>query len=313
MRQPEDKPRFRSKAYLEALNRLERFARAGAVTMLLEGESGTGKSRHAEYVHIISQRQGPYECAILSAISDSFAHSDLFGHVSGAFTDARRPRQGLFVSAVGGTLFLDEIGKASPYLQQLLLHAVEDKQIRPLGSDRMVQVDVRLVVATNIPLHQLVEEQRFLPDLHARIGNFRVELPPLRDRRADIPVLVDLFLEKRASELGYPKPTVHPGLMDALQGAPWPNNLRELDTTVQRLLIDAAGARELTPDLCVGDLDHLRKRQKHKPGSLHLADVENAIAAAGSVSKAAERLGIDRTTVYRIREREGRPELQYLA
>lgn len=297
---------FRSRAYLEAVGRLERFARAGSVTVLLEGESGTGKTQHAAFVHALSSRSaGPFEVAILSAVHDTFAESELFGHVAGASTDARSPRKGLFASAAGGTLFLDEIGKASRRVQQLLLHVVEYGEMKPLGSDRMVGIDVRLVAASNVALEKLVEREEFLSDLRARIANFRVELPPLRDRRADIPILVDICIRRHASSCGYDRsPSVHPELMQGLEGAPWPDNLRELDATIHRLLIDAEGAGLLTPELCVGDLAHLRAPRKPKPGTLHTAEVQKAIATAGDVSKAARLLEVDRTTLHRILKRE---------
>jgi DNA-binding NtrC family response regulator len=296
---------FRSGGYLRALARLQKFARAGTVPILLEGESGTGKTQHASYVHRQSERaEGPFQIAILSAIADGFAASELFGHVAGAFTDARQSRPGLFASAAGGTLFLDEIGKSSRSVQQLLLHVVEYGEMRPLGSDRVVRTDARVVSASNKPLSRLVAEDRFLPDLHARLANFRVELPPLRDRRADIPILVEEYVSRHAYGYGYAtEPAVHPELMTALEGAPWPNNLRELDATIQRLLIDADGASVLTTDLCVGDLAHLRQRGKPKPGTLCRADVDRAIATAGDVSKAARLLEVDRSTVYRILQR----------
>lgn len=307
-RPTEAPPQFRSKPYLEALDRLKRFALAGSVTILLEGESGTGKTFHAGQVHLMSaRRNGPFQMALMSAVSDSFGESELFGHVAGAFTDARQPRQGLFASAANGTLFLDEIGKASLHVQDLLLHVVEYGEMKPLGGDKMIRVDVRLVLATNVPLEQLIDEGKFRRDLRPRLGNFKVELPPLRDRRADIPILVEFYITRHAASCGYAaRPSVHPELMAWLESAPWPDNLRELDATVHRLLVDAAGAEMLTPDLCTADLSHLRSQKRPKRGTLHLADVENAIAVAGGdKSKAARHLSVDRTTIYRILEREG--------
>jgi DNA-binding NtrC family response regulator len=299
-------PAFRSKSYLSAIHRLKRFAAAATVPILIEGEAGTGKTQHATYVHAESpRRSGPFQIAILSALHDTFAESELFGHVIGAFTDARHARVGLFASAGGGTLFLDEIGKASAHVQQLLLHVVEYGEMKPLGADRMVRVDTRLVAATNVSLGVLVDQGRFLPDLRARLATFRVELPPLRDRRLDIPILVEMSLHRHAASAGYQTlPAIHPELMAALEGAPWPDNLRELDATIHRLLIDAEGAPTLTPDLCAGDLGHLRRSQKPARGSLHRAEVEAAIAQAGDKSKAARLLAVDRTTVHRILQRE---------
>jgi DNA-binding NtrC family response regulator len=228
--------------------------------LLIEGESGTGKTYFARELHLASERAaGPFEYVVLSALDDSLASSELFGHVEGAFTDARRSRAGRFATARGGTLFLDEIGKASAAVQQKLLHAVEYGEIRPVGADRDVRVDVRIIAASNVPLEQLVLGERFLPDLHARLNAFRVRLPPLRERRADIPAFVEQFVVAHALALGYPRtPSIHPDLMAALQRAPWPNNVRQLDSTLLRLLVDVDGAGELRLEHCVDDLSYLR-------------------------------------------------------
>jgi sigma54-dependent transcription regulator len=182
---------FCSSAYQAALLRLVRFARDDTAPILIEGESGTGKTTLARLVHAQSPRaKGPFQNVVLSALDDGIAASELFGHVAGAFTDARRTRAGHFVSANGGTLFLDEIGKTSLRLQSKLLHALEYGEIRPVGSDREVRVNSRVVAATNIDLTQLVSTNAFLPDLRARLMAFRVTIPPLRERRTDIPGLV---------------------------------------------------------------------------------------------------------------------------
>ncbi|MEP6730593.1 MAG: sigma 54-interacting transcriptional regulator, partial [bacterium] len=187
---PHDLTRFRSASFQRVLARARRFARDRTATLLIEGESGTGKTRFARYLHAISPRAAkPYRSVVLSTIDDTLAASELFGHVSGAYTDARHARAGHFVSANGGTLFLDEIGKASLSVQQRLLHAVEYGEFRPVGSDRDMHVDVRIIAASNLPLETQVANDRFLPDLYARLSVFLLTLPPLRDRKADIPLL----------------------------------------------------------------------------------------------------------------------------
>jgi len=155
--------RFRSASFARTLQQLRRFNRDDSTTLLLEGESGTGKTSIARWLHANSARSRyPFQHAVLSAMDDALAASDLFGHVSGAYTDAKSARAGLFTAAHGGTLFLDEIGKASLNVQQKLLHAIEYGELRPVGSDRNVRIDVRLIVATNVPLEEKVADGSFL-------------------------------------------------------------------------------------------------------------------------------------------------------
>jgi DNA-binding NtrC family response regulator len=300
------RPDFRSIKYREVMEQLERFARAGRAPILIEGESGTGKTEIARRLHKLSSRAtAPFQYIVLSAVDDNLVGSELFGHVTGAFTDARYNRAGLFASAASGTLFLDEIGKASHAVQQKLLHAVECGEIRPIGSDRDVRVDVRIVAASNVPLARLAADDRFLPDLYARLNAFRIELPPLRKRREDIPILVEHFIRLRSVDAGYEQaPRVHPALLAALKNAPWPNNLRQLDGTVFRLLVDAQGARELRLEHCRDDLAYLRDVVESAEEALSARCAEDAIArAGGSVSGAARLLGVNRTTVQRARKR----------
>jgi len=289
---------FRSTAFQRVLAQLARLARHPSVPILLEGESGTGKTSIARWIHDNSPRAAGPSCAVLLAgLDDALAGSELFGHVTGAFTDAKSSRAGQFASASGGTLFLDEIGKASRAVQQKLLHAVEQHEIRPIGSDRSMRVDTRIIVASNVPLRQLVEEGTFLPDLSARLDVFRVALPPLRKRRADIPLLVMGAVARHAADCGYEtEPAIAPELMRALQRAPWPNNLRELDATIWRLLIEAEGSPMLTLAHCPDALSHLRLADT-PPITREL--LQDAVSKHGGVSAAARALNVDRTTIYR--------------
>jgi transcriptional regulator with GAF, ATPase, and Fis domain len=240
---------------------------------------------------------------VLSTLDDTLAGSELFGHVSGAFTDARQSRAGHFVTANGGTLFLDEIGKSSLAVQQKLLHAIEYREVRAVGSDRDARVDLRIIAATNIPLERLVQEGKFFDDLWARLSAFRIILPPLRERRADIPILAEYYVDRHSGSCGYTtRPTIDRSLMLALQRAPWPHNLRQLDATVHRLLVDAEGAPVLTLEHCVDDLQHLRGDDRERC-SLTPERVSHAIREAGSIAAAARMLGVDRTTLHRFQRR----------
>jgi two-component system response regulator HupR/HoxA len=279
---------------------LARLARDATVPILIEGESGTGKTLAARQVHALSPRaSAPFVTVLLSALDDTLASSELFGHVSGAFTDARRQRVGSFASAHRGTLFLDEIGRSTPAVQRKLLHAIEYGQIRPLGSDREVAIDARIVAATSLSLEQAVEDGEFLGDLYARIEVFRVVLPPLRSRRNEIPAIVAMYLEQHSTDRAEPAPDVSNELMAALQSAPWPHNLRQLHATVRRLIIESEGAEKLTLAHCRGPLAYLRSlRPLHSP--ISNSDIETAIEAAGdNVSAAARSLGLHRATLYR--------------
>ena len=292
----------RCASYRDALATLERFAKHDSVHVLLVGESGTGKTIFAQHLHARSPRAGRvFHRVALSAIADSLAPSDLFGHLQGAFTDARSKRAGHFVSAHGGTLFLDEIGKASPIVQHNLLDAVERQEIAPVGADRGVRVDVRLVAATNVSLHALAEEGKFLPDLLARLDGFVVRIPALRERRDDIALLVAHLVAVHAPELGYRKPpTIDSDLMEALTAADWPGNVRELDVTVRRLLIEGEGAPIITLGHCRDTLAYLRPEARRKPSPAEIAAALQE--AKGNVTAVARKFEMSRTTVYKYLE-----------
>jgi DNA-binding NtrC family response regulator len=292
-----------SAAFRAALKSVERFSRDRSATVLLEGEAGTGKTTVARYLHHCSARAAePFQAVVLSTLDDSLASAELFGHVAGAFTGAHAHRAGHFVSAAGGTLFLDEIGKASKGVQQKLLHAIEYGEITPVGADRPVRVDVRVVAASNMSLAALVSRGEFLADLHDRISAFRIELPPLRERRMDIPALVHCYVERHAIGAGYrdSMPSLDADLMTALLSALWPGNLRQLDATIHRLLVEGEGASLITLGHCTGDLAYLRESQR-KP--LTRERVDEAISSAGSITGAAQILRVDRTTVHRFQRK----------
>ena len=290
----------RSEQHVRILQQLKRYARQTDATILLEGESGTGKSYLARQIHAHSPRAGrPYHEVLLSALDDNLSGSDLFGHVAGAFTDAKHHRPGAFVSANGGTLFLDEIGKASPAVQRKLLHVVEDGTLLQYGTDRTMRVDVRVVAATNVPLEQLVQDGRFLPDLAPRFGLFRVRLVPLRERPEDIPALAISIVERRAPRCGFRLvPEIDRDLMTALRRAEWPLNVRQLDASLHRILVDAEGASVLRLEHCLDDLAYLRSIGR-RPKDVTPAHAQTAAGRRQSRAQTAQQLGISPATLYR--------------
>lgn len=298
-----------SEVFREALERLERYAGFDHVTVVLEGESGTGKTFFARHLHRLSPRwEASFHHLNLASLDDAFLNSDLFGHVSGAFTGADRARPGLLASANGGTVFLDELGKASERVQHRLLSAVERFVVRPLGSDREIPLNVRLVAATNIPLQSLVSAGTLLPDLAARFGQFRIRIPALRERREDIPGLVGMLVETHAPRFGYTRgaPEVASDLRRALCAADWPGNVRELDSTIQRLLARGRGVGALSLDYCDDDLEYLTIIERAPVAEpLTPNRVEQVVAEAGSISEAARVLGVARSTVQRHLRRGG--------
>ena len=175
----------------------------------------------------------------------------------------------------------------------------------PVGSDREIKVDVRIVAATNVSLEELASADRFLPDLVARLATFRIRLPALRERRADIPILALEAARRHASDCDYPSPpAIDDDLMAALQRAPWPNNIRQLDATMHRLLVDAEGAAVLTLDHCLDDLACLRGTTRSTPSGLTPGRVKEALERADSITDAARLLGVDRTTLHRFQKRQ---------
>ena len=301
-----DIERFTSASFTKARVLLQRFAKHDHATVLLEGEIGTGKTLLARLMHALSPRADkPFQQVVLATLDDSLAGSELFGHVAGAYTDARMSRAGAFAAANNGTLLLDEIAKATLGVQQRLLHAIEYGEIRPIGTDRDVHVDVRVIAATNQPLDQLVGLGAFLPDLFARLMHLRIRLPPLRERRADIPELAKQCVADLAKISKAPTaPDLDPMLVEALQKAPWPYNLRQLNGTIQRLLIESEGADVITFEHCRDDLLWLRQLGE-LPREITAEAVGDAIQQAGSISGAARLLGVHRTTVQRHRRRLG--------
>jgi two-component system response regulator AtoC len=227
---------------MEELLRLTRKIAEYKTTVLVTGESGTGKEMVARVLHEASPRRGaPFVPVNCGAIPEALLESELFGHRKGAFTDAHRDKPGRFEEASGGTLFLDEIGDLPLALQVKLLRALQEQEIRPLGSTSDVKVDVRVVAATMRNLSEEVAAGRFREDLYYRLNVFPIHLPPLRERKEEIPALVELFVAKTNRKLGTRIRGVSPEAMQLLMEHSWPGNVRELENTVERAIVLAEG------------------------------------------------------------------------
>jgi len=224
----------RSRAMWPVLERIPQVARSDA-TVLITGESGTGKELLARAIHAASPRAEklfvPVNCG---ALPEGLFESELFGHMRGAFTGAVRDNPGLMREADGGTLFLDEIGELTPNSQVKLLRALQDRKVRPVGGSREFDVDTRVVAATNKDLRVLIEGGRFREDLYFRIDVINLHLPPLRQRREDIPELVRHFVKRACGRLGMDPKEIHRDAMAVLENYPWPGNVRELENVVER-------------------------------------------------------------------------------
>jgi DNA-binding NtrC family response regulator len=285
-------------------------------TVLLTGESGTGKELVAAAIHERSSRaQGPFVKLHCAALAESLLESELFGHERGAFTGAVARRDGRFLMADGGTLFLDEIGEISPSLQVKLLRFLQEHEFERVGGDQTIRVDVRIIAATNRDLREEVARGRFREDLYYRLNVVNVELPPLRERKADVPSLARFFLDRFAKENGKTLDGFAPDTVELLLAHEWPGNVRELENAVERAVVMATGPivepRQLPP--AVRPAVKSSSSLPPVPGST-LADLEKyAIletlsSVGGSTSKAADILGISvRTIQYRLHQYNAAP------
>jgi DNA-binding NtrC family response regulator len=224
-----------------ALRRITDQARAVAetsATVLITGESGTGKEMMARFIHKNSPRaRAPFIACNIAALPESLVESELFGHEKGAFTGATTRRQGRFELADSGTLFLDEIGELSPTMQVKLLRVLQERQFERLGGKQELTVDIRVIAATNRNLEQMVEANQFRPDLYYRLNIVNLELPPLRERPDDIPILAMHFADKAAAKHNKPAPTFAPAIVNRLLAYRWPGNIRELENVIERAVV----------------------------------------------------------------------------
>ncbi len=294
----------RSGAMREMVSLLERVAPTD-VPILVEGESGTGKDMVARAIHGMSRRaSGPYVALNMSAIPENLAESELFGHEKGAFTGAEIARAGFFAEADGGTLFLDEIGLLHPTLQAKLLRVLQDGDYIPVGSRKARKANVRVVCATNEDLKKNVEDGKFREDLYYRIRVVPMRLPPLRERKEDIPLLVEHLVKKHALRLGRPALQPDAEAMRALLDHAWPGNVRELEHALERALLLAGGpvitVADLPPELRTNhDGDHGEGGYRHARDAWEKRYFQDLLTeASGSVARAAELAGLHRSTLY---------------
>jgi DNA-binding NtrC family response regulator len=277
-------------------------------TVLIEGESGTGKELIARAIHFSGDRASrPFVGIPCAALTETLLESELFGHEKGAFTGAASQRKGKFEIADGGTLFLDEIGDIHPKLQMDLLRVLQQRSFYRVGGSSEISVDVRVISATNVDLEEAVRRKEFREDLFYRLNVINIRVPPLRERREDIPLLAQHFIEKLAHELGRDTVTIGNDALKILLDWHWPGNVRELENAVERAFIACHG-----DSLSEKDFSFLRQRPELSPAQdLNLRDIEKrAIEAAirrtdGNIKRAAEILGIDRSTLYDRIKRHG--------
>ncbi len=289
----------RSRAALGVISAIDRVARARS-TVLITGETGTGKELVARAIHDRSaQRAMPLIKVNCAALPESLLESELFGHVRGAFTGATATKKGRFALADGGSIFLDEIGTLATAVQAKLLRVLQEREFEPLGSERTQKVDVRVIAATNRDLRKMVTEGRFLEDLFYRLSVIPLAIPPLRERREDVPLLAEHFLRKHAARTGLPVERVDEQALAVLAAYDWPGNVRELENTIERAVvlsdgpvilarhISMLGAREAVATLLPSEKLHPNVEWAEQES------VRRALDRARGVKKdAAERLGI---------------------
>lgn len=293
-----------SEVMQDIFHKIDKIAPTDANILIL-GENGTGKDLIATAIHEQSLRADkPFVKVDVGALTESLFESELFGHKKGAFTDAREDRVGRFESANGGTLFLDEIGNISLQQQAKLLTVLQNRQVTRLGSNQAVPIDIRLICATNIPLSELANENRFRKDLIYRINTVEITVPPLRKRRDDILLLAKHFARIYANKYLKPNIQFHASALEKLQQYPFPGNVRELQYTIERAIIMADSATIEAPDLLFSPIESsVTEAQEDEVTKLSTMEKNTIMKVIdkhnGNISKAAKELGLTRTALYR--------------
>ncbi|MCD6087093.1 MAG: sigma-54-dependent Fis family transcriptional regulator [Candidatus Hydrothermae bacterium] len=283
-------------------------------TVLIRGESGTGKELIAKAIHNMSPRaNNPFIAINMAALPEELLESELFGYTKGAFTGATKNKEGLFKAAEGGTILLDEISEASPRIQVKILRALQEKEITPVGSTKTIKVDVRIIASTNADLEKMVAEGRFREDLYYRLNVVYIQLPPLRERKDDIPLLTSHFLKKYTSLYNLPPKKISDETMKILLEYSWPGNVRELENAIERAVILSEGEVIKPADLP----EKIRNRFSVKVSDqvnlsgLTLEELERRYIlqvldeTGWNKNRAAQILGIDPSTLYRKLQRYG--------
>ncbi len=306
-----ERPIGKSRSFTEVLQLAETVAPTDS-TILITGESGSGKEVVARYIHSLSSREeGGFFSINCGALPEGLLESELFGHMKGSFTGAVKDKIGLLEAASGGTLFLDEIGEMSPATQVRLLRAIQEREVTPVGSTVTTLIDVRIMAATNRDLNEEIRQGTFRSDLYYRLNVIALHLPPLRERKEDIPLLAHRFLERTVGEDAEKGLTEE--MLEVLSGYDWPGNVRELENALERAVVVAAGS-VISPDQLperVRSTDTAPLVSDQLPPNPSLDVIERAYihwvltAEGGNKSRAAEILGIDPSTLYRKLNRYG--------
>jgi len=308
-----DRPIGSSKVWLDILRLAETVAPTDS-TVLIQGESGTGKEVVARFVHDLSNRtDAPFLSINCGALPESLLESELFGHVKGSFTGAVKDKMGLLTAAAKGTFFLDEIGETTPATQVKLLRALQHREVIPVGATEAVPIDARLIAATNRDLEEDIKSGRFRSDLYYRLNVIAIHLPPLRQRRDDIPILAEHFLHRTAMQRNEELKRLDPAAVEALQEYQWPGNVRELENALERAVILSNG-HEIGLDVLPERVTQRKSEpliSARTPSNPTLEAVERAYIMwvlqneGGNKSRTAEVLGIDPSTLYRKLSRYG--------